>query len=97
MPDRHELKLKLAAELTELLIERCVKGLSTLLYEIRRWLCSAKREAPDTRLLGRLQNLESQARYAGYIVKFVCFYLRIIEDERAQTAILSQEIQAAAI
>ncbi|KAI9881854.1 MAG: Superkiller protein 3, partial [Watsoniomyces obsoletus] len=97
MPDRHEPKLKLAAELTELLIERCVKGLSTLPHEIRRWLRSAKREAPDTRPLGRLQNPESQARYAGYIVKFVCFYLRIIEDERAQTAISSQEIQAAAI
>jgi hypothetical protein len=34
MPDRHEPKLKLAAELTELLIERCVKGLSTLPHEI---------------------------------------------------------------
>jgi hypothetical protein len=97
MPDRHEPKLKLAAELTELLIKRCVKGLSSLPHEIRRWLRSAKREAPDTRPLGRLQNPESQARYAGYIIKFVCFYLRIIEDEGAQTARSSQETQAAAV
>jgi superfamily II DNA helicase RecQ len=94
LPGKHEPKLKLATELTELLIEKCVKGLSTLPHEIRRWLRSAKREAPDTRPLGRLQNPESQARYAGYIVKFVCFYLRIIEDERAQEARSSQETQA---
>jgi hypothetical protein len=97
MPDRHEPKLKLAAELTELLIKRCVKGLSSLPHEIRRWLRSTKREAPDTRPLERLQNPESQARYARYIIKFVCFYLRIIEDERAQTARSSQETQAAAV
>jgi hypothetical protein len=83
-PDPSEYKIKLAAELTERLIERCVKGLATLPQEIRRWLRSAKREAPDTRPLGRLQNPESQARYASYIVKFVSFYLRIIADEEAQ-------------
>jgi hypothetical protein len=82
-PDPSEYKIKLAAELTERLIERCVKGLATLPQEIRRWLRSAKREAPDTRPLGRLQNPESQARYARYIAKFVCFYLWIIADEEA--------------
>jgi hypothetical protein len=51
-PDLSEYKIKLAAELTERLIERCVRGLATLPQEIRRWLRSAKREAPDTRLLG---------------------------------------------
>jgi hypothetical protein len=97
MPGKHEPKLKLAAELTELLMERCVKGLSTLPHEIRRWLRSAKREAPDTRPLGRLQNPESQARYAGYMVKFVCFYLRIIENERLQNARSSHETHAATV
>ena len=33
------------------------------------------------RPLARLQNLESQAVYASYIVRFVCFYLRILADE----------------
>lgn len=95
MPGKHEPKLKLAAELTELLMERCLNGLSTLPHEIRRWLRSAKREAPDTRPLGRLQNPENQARYAGYLVKFVCFYLRIIQDERVQRARSSQETPGA--
>jgi hypothetical protein len=31
--------------------------------------------------LARLQNLESQARYASYMVRFVCYYLRVVEDE----------------
>jgi hypothetical protein len=68
-----------------------VKGLATLPQEIRRWLRSAKREAPDTRPLGRLQNPESQARYARYIAKFVCFYLRIIADEEARSSRDQQE------
>ena len=34
----------------------------------------------DQRPLARLQNPESQARYAGYMVKFVCYFLRIIAD-----------------
>ncbi|KAH8723306.1 hypothetical protein GQ44DRAFT_597986, partial [Phaeosphaeriaceae sp. PMI808] len=84
LPDRGEVKLKLAAELTELLIERSVKGLSTLARETRRWLRSAQQNDVDQRPLGRLQNPESQATYASYIVKFVCYYLRIIADEEAQ-------------
>jgi superfamily II DNA helicase RecQ len=71
-----------------------VKGLATLPQEIRRWLRSAKREEPDTRPLGRLQNPESQARYAGYIVKFVCFYLRIIADEEGRILSSQQEQSA---
>jgi superfamily II DNA helicase RecQ len=81
LPDRNEAKLKTAAQLTERLIEKCVKGLATLPQETRRWLRSAKQAEADQRPLARLQNPESQATYTGYIVRFVCFYLRIIADE----------------
>ncbi|KAF1922165.1 uncharacterized protein M421DRAFT_40317, partial [Didymella exigua CBS 183.55] len=74
-------KMKLAAELTERLVERSVRGLATLPHELRRWLRSAKLSEADTRPLARLQNPESQAWYAGYMVKFVCFYLRVLADE----------------
>jgi hypothetical protein len=73
-------KLQRAAKLVELLVEQSVKGLATLGCETRRWLRSAKRQEVNQRLLARLRNLESQARYASYIVKFVCYFLRIIAD-----------------
>ena len=63
-PDHNERRLKLAAQLTEGLVERSVKGLATLTQELRRWLRSAKREEPDVRPLARLQNPESQALHA---------------------------------
>ena len=31
--------------------------------------------------MARLQNPESQAVYASYMVRFVCFYLRVLADE----------------
>jgi hypothetical protein len=43
LPDRGEVKLRQAAKLTEMLVERSFKGLSTLARETRRWLKSAKR------------------------------------------------------
>jgi superfamily II DNA helicase RecQ len=84
LPDRNEAKLQVAARLTEQLIERCVKGLATLPQETRRWLRSARQTEVDQRPLARLQNPESQATYADYMVRFVCFYLRIVADEEAQ-------------
>jgi hypothetical protein len=59
MPDQNEAKLQLAAGLTERLIEKSVRGLSTLLQETRRWLRSVKQAEVDPRPLARLQNLES--------------------------------------
>lgn len=79
-PDRGKDKMKFAAELTERLVERSVRGLATLPHELRRWLRSAKLSEADTRPLARLQNPESQAQYASYMVKFVCFYLRVLAD-----------------
>lgn len=57
--------------------------MSTLHRDTRRWLKSAKREEMDLRPLARLQNPSSQARYAGYMARFVCYFLRIIADEIA--------------
>ena len=34
--------------------------------------------------MAQLQNLESQARYASYIVKFVCYALRFVADAEAR-------------
>ena len=38
------------------------------------------------RPLARLQNPESQATYASYMVKFVCYLLRILADEERRIA-----------
>ncbi|KAL5371081.1 hypothetical protein DPSP01_014505 [Paraphaeosphaeria sporulosa] len=82
LPDRGDERLRRTAELVELLVERSVKGLSTLARETRRWLRSAKRQEVDQRPMSRRQNPESQARYASYMVRFVCDYLRIVPDEQ---------------
>ncbi|KAH7111886.1 hypothetical protein B0J11DRAFT_543194 [Dendryphion nanum] len=52
----------------------------TLVRETRRWLRSAKREEIEQRPIARLQNPESQDRYAGYLIMFVCYFLRIVVD-----------------
>jgi hypothetical protein len=59
LPDCNEAKLRVAAELTENLIEQSVRGLATLLDETRRWLKSAKQAEVDVRPLARMQNPES--------------------------------------
>lgn len=84
LPKQNEPKLKQAARVVELLVEKSVAGLSTLARETRRWLRSARREEIDQRPIARLQNPESQARYAGYMVMFVCYFLRIIGNEEAR-------------
>jgi hypothetical protein len=86
LPDQDEVKLQRAAKLVELLVERSVAGLCTLARETRRWLRSAKRQEVDQRPMARLQNPESQARYAGYMVRFVCYFLRIVADEQSRMA-----------
>lgn len=86
LPDRDEPKLKLVRILVEKLLERSVSGLSSLARETRRWLRSAQQFEIDQRPFARLQNPESQARYAGYIVMFVCYFLRIIANEERREA-----------
>jgi hypothetical protein len=80
MPGRGEEMLGDIPEKVEALIEECVKGLPTLEHVIRRWLRSAKASEPDVRPLARLQNEDSQKRYAGYIIRFVCYTLRVWES-----------------
>ena len=77
MPQRDEEVLKAVPQTIETLIEECVKGLPTLGHVIRRWLRSAKASEPDVRPLARLQNEESQKRYAGYMTRFLCYTLRV--------------------
>jgi superfamily II DNA helicase RecQ len=81
LPDRDERKLQQAVKVVDLLIERSVAGLSTLAHETRRWLRSAKREEADQRPMARLQNADSQEKYAGYWKQFMCYCLRIIAVE----------------
>jgi len=78
LPDWDERLLQQAAKVVDLAIESSVAGLSTLALETRRWLKSAKREEIDVRPMARLQNPESQNRYAGYIKRFVCYFLRLV-------------------
>jgi hypothetical protein len=66
LPDREEKLLQKVAELNSSLVERCVSGLSTLDHETQRWLRSAKQAEADVRPLARLQNSDSQQRYAVY-------------------------------
>lgn len=61
----------------ELATEKSVAGLLSLAHETRRWLECASGEEVDKRLLARLQSLESQHRYAGYMKSFFCYCLRV--------------------
>jgi len=81
LPDRDEKELQQVMHAVDVLIERCVAGLLTLALETRRWLKSAKREEIDVRPMGRLQNPESQKRYARYWKQFICYCLRIVAAE----------------
>jgi superfamily II DNA helicase RecQ len=91
LPRRDEPKLNRARLVVERLVERSVCGLSSLSRETRRWLKSAQQFEIDQRPLARLQNPESQARYAGYMVMFVCYFLRILADEEARAVESSEE------
>lgn len=81
LPDKAEWRLQRAVKVVDLLVERSVAGLSTLARETRRWLRSAKREEIDQRPMARLQNPESQARYAGYWKQFMCYCLHLVAAE----------------
>jgi hypothetical protein len=80
LPDRDEVRLQKAAKAVNGMVERCVAGLSTLARQTRRWLRGAKREEPDTKPMARLQNAASQARYARYWTRFICYSLRVVDS-----------------
>jgi hypothetical protein len=85
--------LQRVVELNSSLIERCVSGLSTLDRETRRWLRSAKQAEADVRPIARLQNSDSQQRYAVYAARLVCYCLRVLEDSEHGTAEMSPDEQ----
>jgi hypothetical protein len=92
LPDREEQVLQKVVELNSSLIERCVGGLSTLDHETRRWLRSAKQAEADVRPLARLQNSDSQQRYALYTARLVCYCLRVLQDSESKaTEIIPDE------
>lgn len=93
LPDRDEQVLQRVVELNSSLIERCVSGLSTLDHETRRWLRSAKQAEADVRPIARLQNSDSQQRYAVYAARLVCYCLRVLEDSEHGTAEMSPDEQ----
>ena len=72
--------------MVELLVEKSAVGLFTIARGTRRWLQSAQREEIKQRPITRLRNLESQPRYAGYMIMFVYGFLRIIGTEEARAA-----------
>ena len=79
LPDRDEARLQKAAKAVNVIVERCVAGLSTLARQTRRWLRSAKREEPDRKPMARLQDPASQARYGRYWKRFICYSLRVAD------------------
>jgi hypothetical protein len=85
--------LQRVVELNSSLIERYVSRLSTLDYETRRWLQSAKQAEADVRPIARLQNSDSQQRYAVYAARLVCYCLRVLEDSEYSTAEISPDEQ----
>jgi hypothetical protein len=70
-----------------------VSGLSTLDHETRRWLRSAKQAEADVRPLARLQNSDSQQRYAVYTARLLCYCLRVLESVENGTAEMSPDEQ----
>jgi hypothetical protein len=86
LPGKDEPQLKVVADAVDELIEDCVKGLASLPQEIRRWLKSAKMNEVDQRPMGRLQNRNSQDRYANYWKRLVCYSLRVAQSERSYEA-----------
>jgi hypothetical protein len=86
LPGKDEPELKVVADSVDDLIEDCVKGLASLPREIRRWLKSAKMEEVDQHPMGRLQNQNSQDRYANYWKRLICYSLRVIHSEQSHEA-----------
>ena len=69
-------------KIVDLAIKKSVAGLGTLALETRRWLKSAQRHEIDVRPMARLQNPESQIKYARYMRRFVCYCLRVAAANR---------------
>jgi hypothetical protein len=82
LPGKDEPGLRKIGDAVDQMVEDCVKGLSSLPQEIRRWLKSVKMEEVDQRPMGRLQNQDSQDRYANYWKRLICYSLRVAQREQ---------------
>jgi hypothetical protein len=80
LPGQDEAGMKRVGVLVDMLVEDGVKGLMLLPPELRRWLRSVKMAEVDPRPMGRLQNKDSQDRYATYVKRLVCYALRVLES-----------------
>jgi hypothetical protein len=93
LPGKDEPGLRKIGEAVDQMIEDCVKGLASLPQEIRRWLKSAKMEEVDPRPMGRLQNQDSQDRYANYWKRLICYSLRVAQSEQQQQAVDPSQLE----
>ncbi|KAG6019369.1 hypothetical protein E4U40_007082 [Claviceps sp. LM458 group G5] len=85
LPGTDEPELKVVADSVEELIEDCVKGLESAPLEVRRALKSVGGD-PHQRPMNRLQNRDSQARYANYWKRLICYALRVAQSEQLHEA-----------
>ena len=81
LPDKEDAALKKIGDAVDTLIEDCVKGLRSLPLELRRWLKSVQMNEVDQRPMGRLQNQDSQDRYANYWKRLICYTLRVAQSQ----------------
>jgi superfamily II DNA helicase RecQ len=81
LPDKEDNALKKVGDAVDALIEECVKGLRSLPLELRRWLKSVQMNEVDQRPMGRLQNQDSQDRYAIYWKRLICYTLRVVQSQ----------------
>lgn len=81
LPDKEDIALKRVGDAVDTLIEDCVKGLRSLPLELRRWLKSVQMNEVDQRPMGRLQNQDSQDRYANYWKRLICYTLRVAQSQ----------------
>ncbi|KAK5041475.1 hypothetical protein LTR84_002973 [Exophiala bonariae] len=88
LPRKDEPVLIGMMDIMDALQAQCCMGLMTMDLETRRWLRSPKREEPDVRPMGRLQNRDSEDRYFNLYRRFLCYIMRIwcAEVELAGTA-----------
>lgn len=93
LPSKDDGELAKLADLTQELIEKCVRGLTSLDNELRRWLRSAQASEPDLRPMARLQNAESQARYASYLTRFLTYSMRVLQSQEGRT-VAAEEAEA---
>ena len=82
LPDKTEVVLAELIRVFDLLAYQSTAGLATLDQESRRWLRSEQQTVISARPLGRLQNLDSEDRYCGYLRRFICYTVRVFDSER---------------